>query len=373
MNEFEQVKPTVLYVDDEDLARKYFVRALGGEYEIFTASGADAAIEVLRNSSARIDILVTDFRMPARDGGDLLRQIELEFPHIVRILVTAYADKNLLLETVNAGELFKILEKPLDLRDVKLALQQASELARVRNERDSRLRAMEETLSFLAHELNTPLAAISNFSRGIQRRANEADIRPLVPIDIERAALRVHDNARYCMSVLSAFVDSVQQTRMAGHDGATSAVRLVNSLLDAYPLTHGQRSLIRCDFQQDFPVGDSPNCVALALSSILANALRATPEREGAYVLFSVLVDTHAQIRITDNGEGIPAHVLDHLLEDPVTTHADVGGSGWGLIFCKRIMQSFGGGVRVQSEVGKSTTITLDFPYLSSALKRNAQ
>jgi len=60
----------------------------------------------------------------------------------------------------------------------------------------------------------------------------------------------------------------------------------------------------------------------------------------------------------------------DHLLLDPVTTHADAGGSGWGMIFCKRIMQSFGGEIRIESEAGKFTCINLDFPKLK---KRNQE
>ena len=66
--------------------------------------------------------LVTDYRMPGRDGGDLLRQIEREYPHIVRILVTAYVDKSVLLETINSGEIFQILEKPLGLMEIRRVL-----------------------------------------------------------------------------------------------------------------------------------------------------------------------------------------------------------------------------------------------------------
>lgn len=82
----------ILYVDDEEMAQKYFLRSVESEFDVLTASGADEAIEMLRDKSLHIGILVTDYRMPGRDGGDLLCQIEREFPHVIRILVTAYAD-----------------------------------------------------------------------------------------------------------------------------------------------------------------------------------------------------------------------------------------------------------------------------------------
>src|SRR4051812_33438618 len=109
MDELGNLTATILYVDDEDLARKYFARVVGTHYKILTAAGADEAIAMLQDKDLRIGVLVTDYRMPGRDGGSLLRQIEEDHPHIVRILVTAYADKDVVLNTVNSGEIFRIL------------------------------------------------------------------------------------------------------------------------------------------------------------------------------------------------------------------------------------------------------------------------
>src|ERR1035437_2655893 len=106
MDNFEHGLATILYVDDEEMARKYFARSVGADYEVLTAADADTAIRTLQDKDKQVGILVTDYRMPGRDGGDLLRQIEREFPYVVRILVTAYADREVLLDTVNSGEIF---------------------------------------------------------------------------------------------------------------------------------------------------------------------------------------------------------------------------------------------------------------------------
>lgn len=126
MSEAQQARQTVVYVDDEELARKYFARSAGSDYEVLLAVGADEAMSILRREGARVAIMVTDFRMPGRHGGDLLRQVSQEYPHIVRILVTAYADKDALLEAVNSGEVFRILEKPLGVRKVREVLASAT-------------------------------------------------------------------------------------------------------------------------------------------------------------------------------------------------------------------------------------------------------
>ncbi|HEX7641208.1 MAG TPA: hybrid sensor histidine kinase/response regulator [Burkholderiaceae bacterium] len=361
---------TILYVDDEDIACKYFSRFFEVEYTVLTASNAEDALKILRGGEYRIDVVLTDFRMPHIDGGQLLRMIELEFPTIVRILVTAYADKDLLLATVNSGEIFRILEKPLDIDDVKYALRKAVELSRLRHERRLRFLAIDETLAFLAHELNTPLAAISNFAGGIRRRTAKGEATADQQREIERVALDMQNNARYCMTVLSSFVESVRNVGTSALDPAeTTAAQLIESLLDTYPLSAAQRACIEVTVVEDFPVLTVPNCVSLVLSSILANGLRALRDTPEPHLTFLVCNETRPTIELLDNGPGIPAEVKQHLLLDPVTTYAEAGGSGWGMLFCKRIMQSFGGGIHIQSEAGKSTCVRLDFPKFKKPAK----
>lgn len=375
MSEVMQARPAVLYVDDEDMARKYFARAVGSDYEVLLASGADEAMSVLRSDPARVAILVTDFRMPGRDGGVLLRQVAQAYPQIVRILVTAYADKDVLLQTVNSGEIFQILEKPLSVGNLRDVLARAAERHRERTLRQHRLMAIDETLAFLAHELNTPLAAIANFARGISARA-AGEYSAQRQGEIGQAASAMHDNAQYCLAVLSSFLQSVRNSagsapvrRATGNE--ISAGALVSSLLDSYPFAGEQRSWVEVDMQGDFPVQTLPNCVALVLSSVMSNALRALADIGAPSLRFVVVAQPRAEIRICDNGPGIPPEVMDRLLVDPVTTHASAGGSGLGMIFCNRVMQSFGGGIRIESASGAGTTVTLDFPSFKSRKHRS--
>jgi two-component system response regulator PhcR len=365
---------TILYVDDEEMARKYFLRSFGTDYDVLTASGADAAIGILRNKDNQVSILATDYRMPGRDGGDLLRQIAREFPYVVRILVTAYADREVLLDTINSGEIFRILEKPLNLDEVRDTLRLACELSRERTARQQRLMAIDETLAFLVHELNTPLAAIINFSRGVQRRVTNVNVSPQQQIEIGEAALAMDGNARYCLSLLATFVESVQGAgALCSHRTNGTAQQMILSLLDTYPLTSVQRASIRIDIQEDFRITALPNCIALVLSSLLSNALRAIRDHLSPMICFTVLVEGNPQIRIADNGPGIPTDILKSLLVDPVSTHANTGGKGWGMIFCKRIMQSFNGDILVHSTPDTPTTITLNFPTIKNQVKRSNQ
>lgn len=361
MDDLDYKATTILYVDDERMACKYFASAVGTDYEVLTALSADAAIDIVSDPKNRVGVLVTDYRMPGRDGGDLLRQIERDYPHIVRILVTAYVDKSVLLETINSGEIFQILEKPLGLMEIRRVLRMASALARERSMRQQKLLAIDETLAFLAHELNAPLASIVDFATGASRPGKNNETRR--EDELSSAMLSICNNASYCLSVLSTFVSSIRHANPSmGERVGVSACQLLVSLLDTYPLTSNERALIQTDIREDFAVTVLPNCVSLVLSSLLSNALRELQGRNAPALCFTVLVDGHPQIRISDNGPGISHEMLDRLLLDPVNMASDSDANGWGIIFCKRIMQSFGGSIEVESAPDKGTTVILNFP-----------
>lgn len=355
---------TVLYVDDEALARKYFASAIESEYTVLTSLSVKGALDVLAATRGAVDIIVTDYRMPGQNGVELLRRVHEEYPHIVSILLTAYADKEVLLDTINRGEVFRILEKPMQREEARAVLREASTRGRARIARIHNMNAIGETLAFLAHELNTPLAAISNFARGVRRRGPGQ----VSAAELTDATIAIQDNARYCMSMLSAFVDSLRVANAPTLGGnvslEASASQLVATLLDTYPLTKPQRASIVVEVREDFDIAALPNCVSLVLSSILSNALRALSEHHAPVLRFTVSAAPRPQIIICDNGPGIPAEILDRLLIDPVSGHASNGGNGWGLIFCNRVMQSFGGSIAVTSEPGQSTAIALNFPVL---------
>lgn len=350
-------RATVLYVDDEELARKYFAHLAGARYRVLTAAGVNQALALLAESGERIDVLVTDYRMPGRLGSELLPEVERHYPHIVCMLATAYADKQVLLELINAGSLFRLLEKPLETNELLRALELAVQAGRARAARRLSLMAIDESLAFLEHELNTPLAAVANFARGIERRAialhgEEAEI--------AEAATLMHDNARYCLAVLASFVDTV---RLAGHGTGTgsgsSARQLLAGLLDSYPMTPRQRACITLQEGGDFAIAESPHCVSLILSSVLGNSLRALEDHAGAAIVLAVAADS-ISVRHNADGGANPG-LADHLLRDPLAT-AGPQAPGWNLIFCKRMMQSFGGTIGIATEPGSSTTVTLNFP-----------
>lgn len=112
-------RPLVLVVDDEEDIREtltqYLRRALDGVGVVAVSNTRDAE-QMLR--LGHVDLLLTDHCMPGGNGSRLLRWARTEHPGTVRVLMTAFAEQDVLLEACNDAQVQHIFTKPLDPPDV---------------------------------------------------------------------------------------------------------------------------------------------------------------------------------------------------------------------------------------------------------------
>ena len=87
-----------------------------------------------------ICVLVSDQRMPGAYGNELLFYARERYPHIVRILSTAYSEIEHTVEAVNQGQIHRYIQKPWEITALRMALKQALELAKLRWEHAQLLR-----------------------------------------------------------------------------------------------------------------------------------------------------------------------------------------------------------------------------------------
>lgn len=131
-----QTPPAILFVDDEATAVKYFHRAIGQLVPVVTGQSVQEGKAQLDAHGDSIAVLVSDQRMPGECGNELLRYAREHYPHIVRILTTAYSEIDQTVEAVNQGQIHRYIKKPWDITALRMELKQALELSALRRERD---------------------------------------------------------------------------------------------------------------------------------------------------------------------------------------------------------------------------------------------
>ena len=114
----------LLFVDDDAMVLAGLRRALHdmrGEWQVAFAPGGEAALDAMEKDS--FDAVISDMRMPAMDGAELLERIKDRHPEVIRIVLSGQSEKEAMLRSIIPAHQY--LAKPCDIRDLKVRLGQA--------------------------------------------------------------------------------------------------------------------------------------------------------------------------------------------------------------------------------------------------------
>ena len=130
---------TIVIVDDEDMVLKSLnsFLTLETEYIVKTFLSAKKALEFIKNSD--VDLVVSDYLMPEMDGISFLAKVKAEKPHVPRIILTGYADKENAIKAINNVGLFQYVEKPWDNEDILIIFRNGLEKIRLMNRLDEKI------------------------------------------------------------------------------------------------------------------------------------------------------------------------------------------------------------------------------------------
>jgi DNA-binding NtrC family response regulator len=107
---------TVLVVDDEALVRGLVRAALAADgYDVLEAAGPDEAQEIARAYPGRIDLVLTDVRMPGMGGNELVPLLTARRPGLRALYMSGYVD-------VPLSQVTPLIEKPFALAELVSAV-----------------------------------------------------------------------------------------------------------------------------------------------------------------------------------------------------------------------------------------------------------
>jgi response regulator RpfG family c-di-GMP phosphodiesterase len=132
---------TILFVDDEKNILQSLERSLIKEpYNKLFAQSADQALDIFAKEP--VHIVVSDMKMPGKDGLTMLRQIKAEYPNTIRMVLSGFTQVAQIIPSINTGEIFRYVTKPLEPSEFKKTLNEAIEHYLLRRDKDELIKEL---------------------------------------------------------------------------------------------------------------------------------------------------------------------------------------------------------------------------------------
>lgn len=354
---------TILVVDDEEVIRNLCAKALS-DYRILEAENGRAALDMLEHETA--DLILVDVMMPVMNGLDLLMQVKERDPDQLVVIMTGYADKEIILRALKA-DADDFIQKPLNLLQLKSTIDKALEKRQLRQEllqvkRLDRLKA--EFLGLVSHKLRTPTTVLSLFMQNLASGAVATD----TP-EFARAVAAMREEADYLAHLIqdlltySDVILQEQKPKLALSElrelalatlaekrqaAAEKGISLISTLQGAWPRIPLDRRRM-----------------AFAIGALLDNAIKFTPGG-GQVILAGEVYPGELQLVIRDTGIGIAEEELPRVFDkfyqiDP-SQAGQIRGFGLGLFYARQFVQDHGGAISLESVPGAGTTVTITLP-----------
>jgi two-component system sensor histidine kinase/response regulator len=374
----------VLIVDDDptllDALSETLVLRMG---PISIDTSEKALVALKKVAEKDYDAIISDIKMPGMDGLTLLQRLREVVPDIPALLITGHGELDLAIQALRAGA-FDLVQKPLDRDHLVAALNRAIETRRLRRElKDSQealrrhaaeleqrveertaelrhaLRAKDEFLALISHELRTPVSVIFGnielLSTHGERLAE--DDKSAAMTDLRRETRRLR---RLVENVLAL---ARVEYGVKNEPVPVSISTIIRQQVERHSQMYPERPIAAQLPGQLPPVVGDELSLELALGNLLANAQKYSPPDQPIEI--AVQADERRVIvSVRDRGPGVPAEDAERIF-DPFyrsESSGSIKGVGIGLAVCKRLLEAYGGQVWLSAHEGGGSDFSFSLP-----------
>ncbi|NHB67474.1 hybrid sensor histidine kinase/response regulator [Perlabentimonas gracilis] len=372
----------ILYVDDDKENLTGFEISLSRSFGIETAENSQVAYSILQ-SSDDIGVVLVDYKMPKEDGISFVDRIKDEFPDLIFIITSAWADMDVVIKAMNMNCFYGFIQKPWNYDELTITLKNALEHFEVKRDNkrlNAELLQQNEALEVairrekeanrvknvflqnISHEIRTPLNSIIGFSNLIKQN---------LPSDTKVAAYSDlviqggYELLRTIHNILESALIFSNQVVVSSTPFDIKA--MVNRLVgEAVDRVAKKNLTLQCKGIDEVVIVNDELKVQYILRVLLDNAIKFTSKGS---ISISVLDgseisdDEVVLVRVSDTGMGIDKKDIDMIFQpfkqvDDSSTR-QFGGSGIGLFIAKSYAELLGGRISVESEPNRGSVFSL--------------
>lgn len=366
MRELDYKKYKILLVDDELGNLENLIFAFELDYTLLSAPNANEALDII--SKENIAVVISDQRMPELTGVELLCKIKEKNPDIVRILITAYSDIEAVIDGINKGDVYRYIRKDLSIDEIETIIKQAIEYYQMKADLDAATQALirseklitiAEIAAGVEHEIrNTIMGMTLGIDCVIEqlhaREINDPDINRHLEKTVEYGKRsteiieRLNDFAKpghvEKVDLCKVVDDSIEMAR-DGLKKLLTNINIIKQMEDTIPWVQGNA----IHFEEIF-------------LNLIRNACQAMQDTGGKIIIKGTSDNHWVYISVQDTGPGIAKENLKTVFGAFFTTKKE--GMGMGLYIIDNIVKTFGGRLKLESELGKGCAFTVVLPIM---------
>jgi signal transduction histidine kinase len=371
----------VLCADHNPDMRNYLSRLLGKSYDVLAVEDGQAALAAAIERLP--DIIVSDVMLPGRDGFALVKELRsMERTQFIPIiLLSARAGEDSALEGLEAGA-DDYLVKPFSGKVFLARVRSCLELARLRKESADKLTEANRALaaaaaakaSFLAsmsHEIRTPMNAVIGMTGLLlETQLSEAQ---------QEFVDTIRTSGEHLLTIINDILDysKIEAGKMELDRAPFDVCVCVEEALDLVA-THAHAKNIELVYEARINQGTNllgdMSRLRQIIVNLLSNAVKFT-ERGEIVITISDTSSTRSsggpreiEITVRDSGIGMTpeqcARLFQAFSQADASTTRKYGGTGLGLAISKRLVESMGGAIGVESVPGKGSVFRFTFQAL---------
>jgi signal transduction histidine kinase len=366
-------KPLILIIDDEEALRdgcRQVLERCG--YAVLTAEQGVEGIKLAREHMP--EMALVDLKMPNISGMEIIEILSRDIPDIVPVMITGFATIVSAVEAMQKGA-YDYLPKPFNPDQLRALTRRGLDHRNLRIEtrrlREEKEQMEKNFITFVSHEMRSPLVVIRQYIEALKEIAGDRFDKDVKEI-IERCRKRIQSLEEMVEHWLD--INRIEHGTFAQKKVSLRLSSIIaRSVEEMTPICRKKGISLETNIPKKLPeiTGDEESLVRV-FTNIIGNATKYTPQ--GGKITVSAQHDEYyTTASISDTGIGIPQDKLPLIFEPFFRCRGKdekIRGSGLGLTFCKKIMESHKGCIAVSSREGEGTTFVLTFPAPINAARK---